>query len=310
MKIDRLISMIMKLLEKNRISAKELANIFEVSERTIYRDIESINMAGIPIYSIPGVNGGFEILEQYKIDKNVFSNTNLSLMLMGLRNLSKLIQDDSLVHTIAKINHLIPPDQSKEVELKSNQIHIDLSPWIGNKNIQTNIDIVKKALSEHRVLSFEYTDRYGSITKRTAEPYQLVLKSNQWYWYGYCLERRDYRLFRMSRVLIIHLEDNEFKPRDYHKPMLDFMSILPTIQLTIQIRIYHTLVERVLEYCTFDHFTKDGDEHYIVQFPFIENDFYYNILIGFGYQCECIGPSHIRNEIKHRIDMISKLYED
>lgn len=88
MKVDRLISIIMILLDKERIGAQELADMFEVSPRTIYRDIDAINMAGIPIRSTSGVGGGFEIMPQYKVDKKVFSTTDLSALLMGLSSIS------------------------------------------------------------------------------------------------------------------------------------------------------------------------------------------------------------------------------
>ncbi|MDN5308557.1 MAG: hypothetical protein PWP16_1920, partial [Eubacteriaceae bacterium] len=128
MKVDRLVSIIMILLDKERISAQELSDLFEVSPRTIYRDIDAINMAGIPIRSTSGVGGGFEIMEQYKIDKNVFSTTDLSAILMGLSSLSNMMRGDDLLNALAKVRSFIPAESAKEIELKANQILIDLSP--------------------------------------------------------------------------------------------------------------------------------------------------------------------------------------
>ena len=102
MKIDRLVSIIMILLDKKRIGAQELAEMFEVSPRTIYRDIDAINMAGIPICSSPGVGGGFEIMPNYKIEKNVFTTTDLSAILMGLNNLTDIVRGDELINALAK----------------------------------------------------------------------------------------------------------------------------------------------------------------------------------------------------------------
>jgi predicted DNA-binding transcriptional regulator YafY len=200
MKIDRLVSIIMILLEKERIGAQELADMFEVSPRTIYRDIDTINMAGIPVCSAPGVGGGFEIIQKYKIDKKVFSTADLSAILMGLSNLSTMIRGDELVNALAKVKSFIPADRAKNIELKTNQIYINLSPWMDNRNIQPYLEIIKTALQKSKLLSFEYADRYGNKTARTAEPYQLVLKSSHWYWQGYCHKRNDFRLFRLSRT--------------------------------------------------------------------------------------------------------------
>jgi len=309
MKVDRLISIIMILLDKKRIGAQELADMFEVSPRTIYRDIDTINMAGIPVRSTSGVGGGFEIMQKYKIDRKVFSTADLSAILMGLSSLSNMIRGDELVNALAKVKSFIPVDRAKDIELKANQIYIDLSPWMGNRNIQPYLEIIKTALQESKLLSFEYADRYGNKTAQTAEPYQLVLKSSHWYWQGYCHKRNDFRLFKLSRTSNLQIQEEFFTPRDYQKPQLDFTDILATMQTKIKIRIHKSVMDRVLDYCIYEHFSPDGDEHCIVSFPFIENEYYYNILFSFGDKCECLEPLHIRTEMKRRIHDIATIYE-
>ena len=310
MKVDRLVSIIMMLLDKKRIGAQELANTFEVSPRTIYRDIEAINMAGIPIRSISGVGGGFEIMPEYKIDKKVFSTADLSAILMGLSSLSNMVRGDELVNALAKVKSFIPAEKAKDIEIKTNQICIDLSPWIGNRNIRPYLETIRTALQDCKLLSFEYTTHRGNKTVRTVEPYQLVLKSSHWYFYGYCCTRNDYRLFRLSRMSELQMEQETFVPQDYQKPILDFEEILVAMQTEVKIRIHKSILDRVLEYCTFDHFTPDGDEHYFVNFPFIENDYHYDILLSFGDKCEFLEPLHIRTEIKRKIQNMAAIYDN
>ena len=311
MKVDRLVSIIMILLDKERIGAQELADLFEVSPRTIYRDIDTINMAGIPVRSTSGVGGGFEIMQQYKIDRNVFSAADLSAILMGLSSLSNMIRGDELVNALAKVKSFIPADRAKDIELKANQIVIDLSPWMGNRNIQPYLEMIKTALQESRLLSFEYVAHHGNKTTRTVEPYQLVLKSSHWYLQGYCHKRNDFRLFRLSRMSNLQMKEDTFTPReDYQKPQLDFADLLATMQTKIKIRIHKSIMDRVLDYCTYEDFSPDGDEHYMVRFPFIENEYYYNILFSFGDKCECLEPLQIRAEVKRRIHEIAALYEN
>ena len=309
MKVDRLVSIIMILLDKKRIGAQELADMFEVSPRTIYRDIDTINMAGIPVRSTSGVGGGFEIMQNYKIDRKVFSTADLSALLMGLSSLSSMIRGDELVNALAKVKSFIPADRAKDIEVKANQIYIDLSPWMGNRNMHPYLEMIKTALQENKLISFEYADRHGNKTARIAEPYQLVLKSSHWYWLGYCYKRNDFRLFRLSRTLNLQIQEETFTPRDFQKPQLDITDIVATMQREIKIRIHKSVMERVLDYCTYEHFTPDGDEYYIVRFPFIENDYYYNILFSFGDKCECLEPLPIRTEMKRRIHDILALYE-
>ena len=310
MKVDRLVSIIMILLDKKRIGAQELADMFEVSPRTIYRDIDAINMAGIPVRGASGVGGGFEIMQEYKVDKKVFSADDLSALLMGLSSLSGMIRGDELVHALAKVKSFIPADRAKEIELKVNQICIDLSPWVGNRNIQPYLETIQSALQENKLLSFEYIAHHGNKTARTAEPYQLVLKGNHWYLQGYCRIRNDFRLFRLSRMSNLQIKEEIFAPRDYQKPQLDFDSILETMQTKIKIRIHRSVMDRVLDFCIYEDFSPDGNEYYIVNFPFIDNEYHYDILLSFGDKCECLEPLHIREKMKRRIHDIAAIYEN
>ena len=309
MKVDRLISIVLVLLDKNRISAQELADMFEVSLRTIYRDIDAIELAGIPIRSTSGVGGGFEIMPNYKIDKKVFSTADLSAILIGLSSISNMIQRDELRNALAKVKSFIPTERAKEIELKVNQIYIDFSQWIGNSNIQSYIEIIKVALQENKLLSFDYIAHRGNKTTRVVEPYQLVLKSTHWYVYGYCLKRNDFRLFRLSRMSTLQKQKETFIPRDYQKPKLEFADVLATLQTNIKIRIHKSIVDRVLDYCPYENFIPDDKEHYIVSFPFIENDYYYDIVLSFGDKCECLEPLHVREKMKQRIYDIASLYK-
>ena len=310
MKVDRLVSIIMILLDKKRIGAQELADMFEVSPRTIYRDIDAINMAGIPVRGASGVGGGFEIMQEYKVDKKVFSADDLSALLMGLSSLSGMIRGDELVHALAKVKSFIPADRAKEIELKANQICIDLSPWMGNRNIQPYLETIQSALQENKLLSFEYIAHHGNKTARTAEPYQLVLKGNHWYLQGYCRVRSDFRLFRLSRMSNLQMKEEIFAPRDYQKPQLDFDSILETMQTKIKIRIHRSVMHRVLDFCTYEDFSPDGNEYYIVNFPFIDNEYHYDILLSFGDKCECLEPLHVREKMKRRIHDIVAIYKN
>ncbi len=309
MKVDRLVSIIMILLDKERIGAQELADMFEVSPRTIYRDIDTINIAGIPVRSTSGVGGGFEIMPEYKIDRKVFSTADLSAILMGLSNLSNMIRGDELVNALAKVKSFIPADRVKDIELKVNQICIDLSPWMSNSNIQPSLEIIKSALQENKLLSFEYLAHHGNRATRIVEPYQLVLKSSHWYLHAYCHNRNDFRLFRLSRMSNLQMKEETFALRDYPKPILDFADIWEAMHTKIKIRIHKSVMDRVLEFCAYDHFTPDGDEHFIVNFPFIEKEYYYDMLLSFGDKCECVEPLHIRTEMRRRIHDIAAIYE-
>ena len=136
------------------------------------------------------------------------------------------------------------------------------------------------------------------------------MKGNHWYFQGYCYKRNDFRLFKLARISKLKLEMTFFTPRDYQKPLMDFTDILTTMQIKIKLRIHKSVMDRALDYCMYEDFSPDGDEYYIVTFPFIENDYYYNILLSFGDKCECLEPIHIRTELKRKIYDIANLYEN
>ena len=299
----------MILLEKKRIGAQELADRFEVSPRTIYRDIDAINAAGIPVRSMSGVGGGFEIMPEYKMDKRIFSTAELSALLMGLTNLSGMVRGEELLSALAKVRSFVPADKAKEIDLKANQICIDLRPWMGNRNIQPSLETIQTALQERRLLSFSYVDGHGNQTGRTVEPYQFVLKGSHWYFQGYCHERKDYRLFRLSRISNLQMMTETFAPREYQKPVLDYSEALEAMQTRIRLRIHKSIMDRVLDFCGFENFTPDGEDHYLVEYPFIENDYYYDMLLSFGQACECLAPTRIREELKRRAQAIAAIYE-
>lgn len=309
MKVSRLVSIILILMDKKRISAQELANMFEVSVRTIYRDIEAISMAGIPVHSIAGVGGGFEVMEKYKIDKKAFSEEDLTTILMGISSIPAVMKSDSFIHTYGKINSLIPEERKEAAHFHTEQMHIDFSHWMGNRDLEDYIETIKTALIKSRIVSFEYINHSGEETKRQVEPYQLILKGSQWYFQGYCYKREGFRLFKLTRMTNLKIEDFEFVPKEHPKPLSNTVEILDKIQISIKLRIHESIMERLLDYCDHDQFLKDGKNHYLVTFPFIENNYYYGILLSFGEYCECIEPLHIRTELKRKIANLSKIYE-
>lgn len=308
MKIDRLVGILMILLEKKRIGAQALAELFEVSPRTIYRDIDAISRAGLPVRALPGVGGGFEIMPEYKLDKRVFSADDLSALLMGLSNLSGMVQEEALRHAFAKVQSFVPAERAKEIELKASQICIDLEPWMGSGNVGPYLETIKTALQTNRLLHFSYIDGHGSTTVRTVEPYQLVLKGNHWYFQGYCRSKNDYRLFRLSRMTGLTLAAETFAPREYRKPTLHFEEILHALQTDITLRVHVSVLDRVLEFCPIDRAVPDGGEYYLVAYPFIERDYYYDQLLSFGSRCECLSPAHVREELRRRVRTLAALY--
>lgn len=134
--------------KKKRISAKELAETFEVSTRTIYRDIDSIAAAGIPVYSVPGVGGDIEIMENYKFDKNTFTEAEIKTLFIGISNMPNLMKDRGYIHVLTKLKKFIPADSPETTNVQIEQLAIDYDPWMGTKNLEPSLESIKIAIQE------------------------------------------------------------------------------------------------------------------------------------------------------------------
>ncbi|MBB6214501.1 putative DNA-binding transcriptional regulator YafY [Anaerosolibacter carboniphilus] len=309
MKIDRLISIIMVLLERKKISATKLAEMFEVTPRTIYRDIETISLAGIPIVTYPGANGGIGIMEEYKLDKKLFTTSDITTLLIGLGSISSTLSSEEIVNTLAKVKGLIPAEQFRDIELKSSQITIDLTPWAGNKNLQPNLEQIKRALNESKCLSFKYSDRSGKKSSRKVEPYKLVLKETNWYLQGYCISKKDFRTFKLSRISALEIMEEMFIPREFHAKPLGEVDWIKNRSITIKLLVDESLRERMVEHCGEENIEPDENNKLIVHFPFVEDELGYNLLLSFGDKCECLEPENIRMEVIQRIKKILEVYK-
>lgn len=306
MKIDRLISIIMILLNNNKISATKLAQMFEVSTRTIYRDIQVIEQSGVPIFTTTGVDGGIGILPTYKVDKNLFSPTDIQTILMGLSSVSTTLSSKDLIGTLEKVKQLLPPKHT----IKANQIEIDLTTWMGNKSILLLIDQIKQSLEENHILWFAYCNNSGIISLRQVEPYQLVLKETHWYLQAYCLQKQDFRIFKLSRISNLVVDKTTFIPREFSPKPLDGKGWIDKSLMPIQLLVDGSLYDKMMELCGEDHIKPYADHKFLVEFMFVPDDYGYNLLLGFGHNCECIAPIEVRTELINRIEKLATRYRN
>lgn len=309
MKIQRLIAILTVLLRTDCLPASALAEKFQVSVRTIYRDIETLEQAGIPIVTIPGVHGGVGIVEEYKIDKKLFTSRDISTLLTSLSTVSGAMDLGALNQTAEKIRALIPPEQVQAIEVDARKLHIDLKPWGFNPHIGENLEHIQRALQGNRHMTFGYTTLKGESTLRRVEPHQLVLKENQWYLRAYCLDREDFRVFKLRRMEGIQVEDSSFAPRQFSQQMRDFRDWTHERMMEIQLLIHPDLVETMLDRCAEENMTPWEDGRVHVRMPFVESDLGYGYLMQQGHRCECIGPPHVREELRRRIKATMAVYE-
>lgn len=301
MKINRIISIIMILLEERKISASKLAEMLEVSVRTIYRDVETINMAGIPIVTYPGVTGGIGIMEEYKIEKRLFTMNDIIQLLSALSNIPKEISNDEILNTLAKVKGLVPKEHKLQIELKTSQVLIDNTPWFGNGDLSISTEEIRKAIEEKHIISFEYRSQNNRRSLRRIEPYQLILKNSIWYIKGYCLEKCDFRIFRISRIYSLKVMDETFTPRKFNYKENNKPEWNNKNNTIVKLKLHNSLRSWADDFCDKETIKECGEDKFLVDYLFMENDFGYSMLLRLGDKCECIEPQHVRLELINRL---------
>ncbi len=200
--LSRLIGIIYTILRKGTVTAEELARQYEVSVRTIYRDVERLSMAGIPVYARKGKNGGISLTERFVLDKMVISQEEQRRILAALASLRETgaSEEEGILQKLGTFFNADVPDW----------VAIDFSDWSGRR--QELFEQIRKAILERRVLEFDYYGQYGEMSHRTAEPVQLLFKEYTWYVRAYCRKRRAMRLFKVLRMKRVEALTETFQP--------------------------------------------------------------------------------------------------
>lgn len=310
MKMDRLISIIMLLLERKTVNAAELAKIFGVSTRTIYRDLDTIGQAGIPIVTRMGRDGGVSIMEQYKVDKRLFTTSDITSLLIGLGGMRSALSGEEIGATLAKVRGLIPEHQLAEIDFQSNQIAIDLTPWVKDTRLSGYLTMLKTAMTDRRTLVFNYTNAEGGTSNREVEPYRLLHKGDGWYLQGYCLLRQEFRIFRIYRMANLNLTDTVFTPREFDAALLEMKEPLGPSMVEVTFRFDEAVKPDVVGFYGDGVVEACGDGSYLAKVMLFDNPRGYHALLYMGEHCECLAPERVRAYIAERAQAMARLYQD
>jgi predicted DNA-binding transcriptional regulator YafY len=213
-KLERIIAIIMLMLRRKQVSALKLAQMFEVSLRTIYRDMETIGYAGIPLFSTPGPNGGYGIVDDYKIEKGLFTTGDIIAILTALQGTQSVYNDTDIANAIVKIKGLFTEKELDTIEAKSRHITIDHTPWFGMETLKVDVEEIISAITNKNVLKIMYTNYSGESSGRQIELYRLFLKNANWYLIAFCLSKQEFRVFKLSRISCLEILDTIFESRD------------------------------------------------------------------------------------------------
>ena len=297
MKENRYFQMIYLLLEKGSMTAPELADYFEVSVRTIYRDIDILSSAGIPVYATRGKGGGISIQDNFVLKKSILSEQEQTQILMALQGI-RIVEDE---YTRTLLSNLSSVFQKQNV----NWLEIDFSSWTKSGAGKDNFQKLQSAIFKSKIVAFHYYSGKGEVIKRVVEPLKLVFKSTDWYLYGYCSTRNDFRFFKLTRIRNLEITNDEYVRSIPEQIFVEEEKFeMETVKVTL-------LFDKSMSFRVYDKFddevTENQDGSLLVETVMPNNELLISHILSWGDKVEVISPQNIRNKVSERA---KKIYEN
>lgn len=296
MKIERLIGILSILLQQDKITASELAEKFEVSVRTILRDVDEIARAGIPIVTSQGQGGGISIMDGYKIDRTLLSSAEMTAIFAGLKSL------DSVSGT-NRYRQLMDKLSVSDTVNADNHIIIDLSMWDKNA-VAEKIELIKSAIEQNRIITYKYYSPQR-IEQRSIEPYRLIFQWSSWYVWGFCTKRQDYRMFKLTRMTGLKCTDEAFVKREIPEYSCDKLRHTRG-EITAEVKFDKSVKWRIIDEFGRENFNEDAEGNIILNFTWADKQSLFSYILGFRECAEIISPAEYREEF---LELLKNIYD-
>lgn len=298
MQISRLFGIVYYLLEKKESTGKELAKRFEVSVRTIYRDIDTLSSAGIPIYTNQGKGGGIVILDNFVLNKSVLSEKEQNEILLALQNLSATRYPD--------IDFILSRLSSLFKKSDVNWIEVDFSPWGSDERKKENFNMLKMAIISKQIITFEYFNTSGAKSRRRVEPVKLIFKDKAWYLKAYCYDRKACRNFKISRMTNIKITEAVFGEKAQEETQAELEDNQFHEFIDIRLEISPAGAYRVYDDFSEKEITKHEDGSFTVIASMLEGDWLSNYILSYGPVIEAIEPQSLRDAVIGKMEVIMR----
>jgi len=298
MQINRLFEIVYLLLEKKQMTAKELAEHFEVSARTVYRDVETLSAAGIPIYMTKGKGGGISLLPDFVLNKAVITEEERADILSSL----KAVQAVSVTESGTALNKLGSLFGAQEADW----IEVDFGLWGDGEKESVLFELIKSAILEKKVVRFAYAATGREMKERVVEPLKLVFKASNWYLYAYCRLREDYRFFKLKRMRDVELISEKFERQSPKKILQSENSYQSGELVKVRIRFDKQAAFRAMD--DFSECEMQDDGSVLVSCEYMVGEWLTDIVIGYGEHCEVISPQWLRDEVEEKLCRMVERY--
>ena len=289
MKLDRLIAILSVLLSQERTTAPELAERFEVSRRTIQRDLDALNRAGIPLVTQQGSGGGIRIMDGFRLDRTALTSRDMQAILSGLRSLDSVSGTNQYRQLMEKIS-----PGSSGVLPAGQHILIDLSSWY-KASLSEKIGLIHDAIGQNRLVSFHYLSPNGE-SDRTVEPSLLIFQWSSWYLWGWCRTKDAPRLFKLNRMERL-AAGGPFAPRPMEAPDLSSNRVFPE-RYHVSARISARFKWRLTEEYGPDSFVMTQEGDCLFTAGFTDREQVLSWILSFQGEAELLEPAGLREELR------------
>lgn len=302
MKIDRLLGILSILMQEEKVTAPFLAERFEVSRRTINRDVEDLCKAGIPLVTTQGSGGGISVMEGYRIDRTVFTRKEMEAILAGLKSLDSVSDNRRYQRVMDKFAL-----QKGVVSGGNGSVLIDLSSYY-KSTLSPKMELIQNAIHDHQMIAFDY---YGPKEEsiRRIEPYRLVFQWAGWYVWGFCMVRQDFRLFKLNRILNLHT-DGLFEARELPEYQIK-MELYRTFPGAIEAEIIfaRSVKWRLIDEYGVESFTEQADGTLLFRFGFADEENLLGWVLSFGEEAELVKPERLRYRLTDAFANLQQKYQ-
>lgn len=301
MKSSRIFEITTILLNKGSVTARELASRFGVSTRTIYRDIDILSSSGVPVYMSKGNGGGIHLLEEYTLNRTIFSERESENLLMAIRTL-QATQYPDLDAALEKMGAIFKKISNHD------WVEVDFSPWASLPNEQNKFNDIKRAMLNRNVIQFGYVNGEGHQSFRQAEPEKLIFKNNAWYLLAFCRQHQEHRTFRISRLKKLEVLTENFEKKVLPRAKVKEGSSARQPLIVLKLCFKAQVINRLYDYFDDSFLTPnvDGSVTLVAELP--EGEWLYSYILSFGSSVEVIEPKSMRNIIAERIRQALELY--
>ncbi|MDG5473121.1 YafY family protein [Jeotgalibacillus sp. ET6] len=301
MQKSRLFYIVYILLEKGSVTASELAEHFEVSTRTIYRDVEALSQAGVPIYAKQGKGGGIHLVDRFTLNKVLLSDKEQDEILLALQSLSAVRFPD-LDHVQSKLNSLFEKNRVDWIE-------VDFSPWGSGKWQKEIFHQLKHAILNQQSITFDYYGSDGEKSSRKVAPIKILFKDKSWYVQGHCFDRNALRTFKLTRMADLSITDKS-PLYEYPENLIAAADSkeIETNKISLKLKIAGEGAYRVYDDFNADEITLEGDGSYRINANLPGGEWLFNFLLSYGSLLEVMEPKPIRSELARRIKKMAENY--